>query len=313
MATCSIVDGEPSWAIMPRNPAQDKVPARSGPAPGTVGGGGTVCSVKRSLTPPGGTMAVRDALLALLTAGPAYGFQLHGGLASRTGGRRTINVGQTYATLERLTKQRLVEPAGTTDDGLPLHRLTAAGAKAATAWLEGADAAGADPWDETRRPRADRPLAARLRRRRRRGRGTAPVDGATRRGIRSRPRELRVRLRRSWRPATRPTRNAPSPPSRGWRHPRNSRVRTPRSPGSTCWAPSRDWPTRPAPTGRGGVAGRARPPRRALSRPTRSCRPPRGRGGTRPGSRRTAAARRPAPTPPPRRPPRRRPRAVHAR
>ena len=102
-------------------------------------------------------MAVRDALLALLTAGPAYGFQLHGGLASRTGGRRTINVGQTYATLERLTKQRLVEPAGTTDDGLPLHRLTAAGAKAATAWLEGADAAGADPWDET----VDRVLIAR--------------------------------------------------------------------------------------------------------------------------------------------------------
>ena len=102
-------------------------------------------------------MAVRDALLALLTAGPAYGFQLHGGLASRTGGRRTVNVGQTYATLERLTKQRLVEPAGTTDDGLPLHRLTAAGAKAATAWLEGADAAGADPWDET----VDRVLLAR--------------------------------------------------------------------------------------------------------------------------------------------------------
>ena len=102
-------------------------------------------------------MAVRDALLVLLTAGPAYGFQLHGGLASRTGGRRTINVGQTYATLERLTKQRLVEPAGTTDDGLPLHRLTAAGARAAHDWLEGADAAGADSWDET----LDRVLIAR--------------------------------------------------------------------------------------------------------------------------------------------------------
>ena len=50
-------------------------------------------------------MAVRDALLALLTAGPAYGFQLHGGLAARTGGRRTVNVGQTYATLDRLTRQ----------------------------------------------------------------------------------------------------------------------------------------------------------------------------------------------------------------
>lgn len=102
-------------------------------------------------------MAVRDALLALLTVGPAYGFQLHGGLATRTGGRRSINVGQTYATLERLQKQGLVEPAGTTDDGLPLHRLTTAGAAAARSWLEGADAAGADPWDET----VDRILIAR--------------------------------------------------------------------------------------------------------------------------------------------------------
>ena len=30
-------------------------------------------------------MAVRDALLTLLTTGPAYGFQLHGALESRTG------------------------------------------------------------------------------------------------------------------------------------------------------------------------------------------------------------------------------------
>lgn len=102
-------------------------------------------------------MAVREALLALLTAGPAYGFQLHGGLAARTGGRRAINVGQTYATLERLAKQGLVEPGGTTDDGLPLHRLTPTGRAAARAWLEGADSAGADPWDET----VDRVLIAR--------------------------------------------------------------------------------------------------------------------------------------------------------
>ncbi|GAA4374748.1 PadR family transcriptional regulator [Agromyces bauzanensis] len=102
-------------------------------------------------------MAVRDALLALLTAGAAYGFQLHGGLAARTGGRRAVNVGQTYATLERLTKQGLVEPAGTTDDGLPLHRLTDAGHAAARSWLGGADAAGADAWDET----VDRVLIAR--------------------------------------------------------------------------------------------------------------------------------------------------------
>ncbi|GGI48347.1 DNA-binding PadR family transcriptional regulator [Agromyces flavus] len=94
-------------------------------------------------------MAVRDALLVLLLDGPAYGFQLHGGLAARTGGRRVINVGQTYATLDRLGAQGLVESAGTTDDGLPLHRLTPTGRKAAAGWLDGTDAAGADPWHET--------------------------------------------------------------------------------------------------------------------------------------------------------------------
>lgn len=94
-------------------------------------------------------MAVRDALLVLLLNGPAYGFQLHGGLLERTGGRRDVNVGQTYSTLDRLAGRGLVEPAGVTDDGLPLHRLTEAGRTAANAWLDGDDAAGADPWHET--------------------------------------------------------------------------------------------------------------------------------------------------------------------
>ncbi|UOE45005.1 PadR family transcriptional regulator [Agromyces larvae] len=100
---------------------------------------------------------MRDAVLAILLLGPAYGFQVHGALAERTGGRRRINVGQTYGTLDRLAKQQLVEPAGATDDGLPLHRLTRAGRAAALAWLGGADATGADPWDET----VDRVLVAR--------------------------------------------------------------------------------------------------------------------------------------------------------
>ncbi|GAA1062193.1 PadR family transcriptional regulator [Agromyces bracchium] len=94
-------------------------------------------------------MAVRDALLVLLMNGPAYGFQLHGDLAARTGGRRVVNVGQTYSTLERLTAQGLVEPAGSTDDGLPLHRLTRAGRAAGEAWLGGEDGAGTDPWHES--------------------------------------------------------------------------------------------------------------------------------------------------------------------
>jgi DNA-binding PadR family transcriptional regulator len=97
----------------------------------------------------GDHVAVRDALLVLLLNGPAYGFQLHGGLIERTGGRREVNVGQTYSTLDRLTGRGLVEPAGSTDDGLPLHRLTEAGRTAAIAWLHGDDAVGADPWHET--------------------------------------------------------------------------------------------------------------------------------------------------------------------
>jgi DNA-binding PadR family transcriptional regulator len=101
-------------------------------------------------------VAVRDALLSILLIGPAYGFQLHGELAARTGGRRAINVGQTYATLERLTDRGLIERAGTTDDGLPLHRLTDSGRAAAVAWLRGLDAPVSDPWDET----VDRVLVA---------------------------------------------------------------------------------------------------------------------------------------------------------
>jgi DNA-binding PadR family transcriptional regulator len=105
--------------------------------------------VSRITSGEGDHVAVRDALLVLLLNGPAYGFQLHGGLAERTGGRRVVNVGQTYSTLDRLTGRGLVEPAGATDDGLPLHRLTEAGRSAANAWLDGDDAVGADPWHET--------------------------------------------------------------------------------------------------------------------------------------------------------------------
>src|SRR5687767_9505885 len=65
-----------------------------------IHGSKTLYSVNRSSIRFGDPMAVRDALLTLLTMGPAYGFQLHGGVGARTGGRRQVNVGQTYATLE---------------------------------------------------------------------------------------------------------------------------------------------------------------------------------------------------------------------
>lgn len=79
-------------------------------------------------------MSVRDGLIAILTLGPAYGLQLRSELASRAPHRGPVNVGQIYATLDRLRSQGLIEPAGVTSDGLPLHALTALGRQAADAW-----------------------------------------------------------------------------------------------------------------------------------------------------------------------------------
>ncbi|MFC5931066.1 PadR family transcriptional regulator [Cryobacterium melibiosiphilum] len=93
-------------------------------------------------------MSVRTSLLAILTIGPAYGFQLHGELTARTAGRRRVNVGQIYGTLERLVVQAAIESAGTTDDGLPLYRLTPGGRAEAVEWLHGTDSSAGDEWDD---------------------------------------------------------------------------------------------------------------------------------------------------------------------
>ena len=82
-------------------------------------------------------MAVREALLGILTLGPAYGLQLHAELAARAPHRAKTNVGQVYGTLDRLTTAGLVAHQGLTEDGLPLYALTESGKDEAVAWLEG--------------------------------------------------------------------------------------------------------------------------------------------------------------------------------
>lgn len=93
-------------------------------------------------------MSVRDSLIAILTIGPAYGFQLHGELRSRTAGRRSVNVGQIYGTLDRLVRQGVVESAGATDDGLPLYQLSDSGRAQAEAWIHATDCAPGDEWND---------------------------------------------------------------------------------------------------------------------------------------------------------------------
>lgn len=82
-------------------------------------------------------MAVRDALLGLLTLGPAYGLQLHAELGTRAPHRAKTNVGQVYGTLDRLSTAGLVVHQGLTEDGLPLYALTDAGKAEAQSWLRG--------------------------------------------------------------------------------------------------------------------------------------------------------------------------------
>ncbi len=93
-------------------------------------------------------MSVRDGLLAILTLNAAYGLQLHSELASRAPHRKPVNVGQIYGTLERLVRQSLIEPAGTTDDALPLYRLTAKGRASAAAWMTDPVVDGLPEWTE---------------------------------------------------------------------------------------------------------------------------------------------------------------------
>jgi len=91
-------------------------------------------------------MAVREALLGILTLGPAYGLQLHAELGARAPHRSKTNVGQVYGTLDRLSTAGLVIHHGLTEDGLPLYALTDSGRTEAKAWLEGASLTSVPEW-----------------------------------------------------------------------------------------------------------------------------------------------------------------------
>jgi DNA-binding PadR family transcriptional regulator len=93
-------------------------------------------------------MSVRDGILAILTLGPAYGLQLHAEFMGRAPHRKPVNVGQVYGTLDRLSKQGLVEDAGATEDGLPLYSLTASGEEAAATWMKAPVTSSLPEWTE---------------------------------------------------------------------------------------------------------------------------------------------------------------------
>lgn len=83
---------------------------------------------------------MRELLLALLTRGPAHGYELKLAAEATTGeAAGAINIGQIYTTLQRMERDGLVSTTAVAQDGKPdkkVHALTTAGQQALLDWLE---------------------------------------------------------------------------------------------------------------------------------------------------------------------------------
>ena len=81
-------------------------------------------------------MSIRHSLLAILELGPCYGYQLRLEFERRTAASTPLNVGQVYATLDRLERDGLVQKQATDDAGHVYYAITDAGRTASREWLE---------------------------------------------------------------------------------------------------------------------------------------------------------------------------------
>jgi DNA-binding PadR family transcriptional regulator len=94
-------------------------------------------------------VSVRHALLALLSEGPKYGFQLRQEFEDRTGEVWPLNVGQVYTTLQRLERDGLVESDDDADEGPQKgFHITPAGDVELARWLRTPPDLGSPPRDE---------------------------------------------------------------------------------------------------------------------------------------------------------------------
>ena len=94
-------------------------------------------------------MSVRHALLALLSEGPKYGFQLRQEFDEGTGDVWPLNVGQVYSTLQRLEHSGLIESDDSADEGpQKVLRLTEAGKAELDHWFSAPTEMTSPPRDE---------------------------------------------------------------------------------------------------------------------------------------------------------------------
>jgi DNA-binding PadR family transcriptional regulator len=91
-------------------------------------------------------MSIRHGLLALLSSGPRYGYQLRVEFEASTGATWPPNIGQVYTTLSRLERDGLVAPGGADEQGRAVYTITEAGREEVERWFS-------TPVAQTDRPR----------------------------------------------------------------------------------------------------------------------------------------------------------------
>jgi DNA-binding PadR family transcriptional regulator len=80
-------------------------------------------------------VGIRESLLALLSTGPAHGYQLKQAFEERTGRAWLLNVGQVYTTLQRLERDGVVEGLDGEGEARRRYRITPAGRDEVRRWF----------------------------------------------------------------------------------------------------------------------------------------------------------------------------------
>jgi DNA-binding PadR family transcriptional regulator len=93
-------------------------------------------------------MSIRHGLLALLSQGPRYGYQLRAEFEASTGSSWPLNIGQVYSTLSRLERDELVTRVGADDEGRFVYRITPVGEADVREWFATPVARADRPRDE---------------------------------------------------------------------------------------------------------------------------------------------------------------------
>jgi DNA-binding PadR family transcriptional regulator len=94
------------------------------------------------------SMAIRQGLLALLSQGPRYGYQLRAEFEASTGATWPLNIGQVYTTLSRMERDGLVSPGEQDEQGRVVYTITEAGRAEMERWFAAPVAQADRPRDE---------------------------------------------------------------------------------------------------------------------------------------------------------------------